>query len=92
MVFLLALSIVWSLTAPAAETDRWVSEIRAVMAAHEKETAVHGTLRVRVLEGRNLSTRDLSGLANPYWSAYLESQVWNDNERRVRHTRLRHWR
>ncbi len=64
------------LTSPwAAETERWVGEIRAVMAAHEKEVSVHGTLRVRVLEGRNLCTRDLSGLASPYWSAYLESQV-----------------
>ena len=41
------------------ESDLWISEIEAVKAAHDKAIAVHGSLEVRVSEGRSLLAQNI---------------------------------
>lgn len=56
----------------AGDAERWINDIRAVQAAHEQAPPVRGALFVRVLEGRNLPSRDLSGVCNAYCALCIE--------------------
>lgn len=39
------------------DAERWIGEVRSVKQAHEKDGAVRGRLKVRIVEGRNLPTK-----------------------------------
>ena len=55
------------------ECDRWVAEIRAIKAAHEKAISVQGVLTLNISEGRNLNAQ------NVFVQAFAESQQHSSN-------------